>query len=155
MMRKAALCLLLILSAMSSSLFAKDKIKNSVYQWNECVENIESYVSDGGIFMDQCNIHDRDIPQILSYLKEHPEITRLSLSDNQIGFQGAELLSTNTYIRYLFLNGNRIGSLGAEALAKNSSLVYLLLGENHIGPYGAEALANNTTLFFFLLMITP
>jgi hypothetical protein len=69
MMRKAALCLLLILSAMSSSLFAKDKIKNSVYQGNECVENIESYVSDGGIFMDQCNIHDRDIPQILSYLK--------------------------------------------------------------------------------------
>lgn len=87
MMRKAAFCLLLILSAMISPLFAKDKIKNSVSQGNQCVENIESYVSDGGIFMDQCSIHDRDIPQILSYLNEHPEITRLSLSDNEIGYQ--------------------------------------------------------------------
>ncbi|MGL5741339.1 MAG: hypothetical protein ACRCXC_01710 [Legionella sp.] len=100
---KVALSFLFLLNIMAASAIAKEKINVLSSNNNECIEHIEAHAADGGLFMDKCYLHDRDIPQILSYLNDHPEIIRLSLSDNQLGDQSAELLSANTTIQYLFL----------------------------------------------------
>ncbi|CAF1568788.1 unnamed protein product [Adineta ricciae] len=71
-------------------------------------------------------------------LKNNKTITRISLSDNQIGDQGAQRLAdfikNNTSLTDLWLDNNRIGDQGAQyllnALANNKTLTTLKLYGN-------------------------
>lgn len=116
-------------------------------------------------------IQDQHIPGLLSFLQQHPEITVLDLSDNDVGASGATMLANNSRLASLNLRGNtNITTVGIIALAKNTTLTNLNLshanvtdedakilaqnsklksldvGWNSIGDAGASALAENTTL---------
>jgi len=96
-----------------------------------------------------------DIAWILRYTKA---VTKLDLSYNNIGHEGAKVidepLRTNTTLTKLNLSRNEIGYEGAkvidEVLRTNTTLTKLDLSWNKIGYEGAkvigEALRTNTTL---------
>ncbi len=86
---------------------------------------------------------DDDIPSLIEFLNQHPEITSLILISNKIGDAGAKLLAANTTIISLGLSANQVGDEGAMALAATTSIVYLNLYHNKIGVKGAKALASN------------
>jgi len=96
-----------------------------------------------------------DIAWILRYTKA---VTKLDLSKNKIGVEGAKLigeaLKTNTTLTELDLSNSNIEVEGAkvigEALGINTTLTQLCLGWNNIGVEGSkvigEALKTNTKL---------
>jgi hypothetical protein len=77
-------------------------------------------------------------------------VTTLSLSDNNIGDEGAkaieEALKVNAVVTELKLGGNEIGDEGAKAIAEalkvNAVLTTLSLMENRIGDEGAIVIAD-------------
>ena len=80
--------------------------------------------------------------EIIQRLRDNdPSLTRLHLSNNQIGDEGARALAdalrTNTSLTELYLQANQIGKEGtldlAEALRTNTSLTGLSLEYNQIG----------------------
>jgi hypothetical protein len=85
-------------------------------------------------------------------LRSSCSIHHLSLSNNQLGNDGAKMmanmLKNNTKIIHLDLNHNGIGPEGAKALASaidansNSAITYLNLSRNQIGDVGATGMAN-------------
>ncbi len=52
---------------------------------NACIENIEDHHFYNFLGLDDCKLTDSDIPQVISYLNQHPDIEILSLMYNQIG----------------------------------------------------------------------
>ena len=81
-------------------------------------------------------------------------LEKLSISNNILGDDGAELLSkgiTNTKIlRELDISNNNIGPSGTTAIANaltfNTSLQQLSISNNNIGPSGTTAMANALTI---------
>ena len=94
-------------------------------------------------------------------------ITKLCIDHNEIGSDGAKLISqallTNFTITNLDLSMNRIGDEGAfyisQALSTNSTLTKLSLNSNSIRHIGAEhlsqALSVNSTLTTLDLFLNP
>ena len=66
------------------------------------------------------NIQAADIPDILLFLAQHPEITTLDVSINSIGAEGAKALAGNTTLTTLNVACNSIGAEGAKALAERN-----------------------------------
>ena len=89
------------------------------------------------------------IADIITYLQPH----KLNISNNQLGDDGAELLSkglTNTKtLQVLNIVNNSIKSSGttaiAEALTHNTSLIELHMEDNEVGQGGARAIAKAIT----------
>jgi len=114
------------------------------------------------IWLNDIGLRDEDV----GFLAQHPGVTRLNVSNNRIGPQGAEdigrALALNTKIRGLWIGGNRIGAEGAgkliDALSSNTTFTTLDLIANqifdaHIHKHHVHglklmygALARNTTL---------
>lgn len=61
-------------------------------------------------------INDLDIPLICNFLIEHPEITHLDLSHNEITDIGAKALASNQSIQKLIVYGNSISEEGKKML---------------------------------------
>jgi len=147
-------------------------LTNAAFAANKCIENIDKHADkiNHRLIMDECDLHPKDMPTILSFLDNHKEFTRFSadhnyigdegvkilaktsnlheviLDQNQISNDGAIALAKNSSIQILYLFNNQISDNGAIALAKNNSLKKLNIGRNQIGDAGAISLANNTTL---------
>jgi hypothetical protein len=86
------------------------------------------------------NLTDKDVIQmIVPYLQQHPEITVVNLSVNNIGDPGAEALA-ETSITNLDVSDNKIGDKGAKALARGN-LTELAITQNRVGDEGIAALA--------------
>ena len=83
-----------------------------------------------------------DLPSITS--------TSLSLKSDQIGVEGARVLTFNSTLTTLDITGypidNYISNEEAKALSLNTTLTSLNLRYNKIGSEGAKALSLNTTL---------
>jgi len=92
---------------------------------------IEKRVNRGKKLLDlsSCRINDGDIPYIMRYLKDNPEITTLNVGFNGIGAEGAKALSANTTLTTLYVGYNDIGAEGAKnfvnALTNNTTLLSL------------------------------
>lgn len=86
----------------------------------------------------------QDIPSLLNFLNEHPEIRILDLTFNQIEADGAEMLASNTTLVSLNVCQNNICDRGTIALAANKTLKSLNVSFNHIENEGAKALAAST-----------
>lgn len=114
--------------------------KNSM---NSCLAHISDHIinSDTAWF-DDCGLKDQDVPMIVSYLSQHPQITQLYLINNQIGDAGAILLSKNKTLKVLELRNNKINSKGAKALAR-SNIHMLDLQGNHYNMARATTVAES------------
>ena len=88
----------------------------------------------------------QDMQTLVSFLEHHPEIRRVSVSDNAIGDEGARILAACHTLLLLNVSQNNIKDEGARALAANKTLRVLNAQTNGIGRIGAIALAANTTL---------
>ena len=97
-------------------------------------------------------------------LKDVSSLTRLDLSNNSIGDDGAialaEMLKVNKSLEWLLLlSNNSIGDDGAIALAKmyndSTSLVWLILFDNPIGDKGKIALEIMTRMTLKRLVYDP
>ncbi len=92
------------------------------------------------------SLADGDIPALLLFLNQHPEIKELSLRLNSLTEKGAATLAANKTLTTLDISGNNIGVAGATALAANQTLTTLNVRHNKIGDAGAVALAANKLL---------
>ena len=81
-----------------------------------------------------------------------PTMASLTLSSNDIGPAGAQVLAESPHLAHLTsltLRSNGIRRAGAQALARSPHLSHLTsldLGNNGIGPSGAQALASSPHL---------
>lgn len=113
---------------------------------NACIENIEGhYYANKYLSLRECDIEDKDIPAINSFMQSH-EVEDLDLGSNKITNIGATELATNNNIKGLMLYNNNIDDEGVVELAKNANLNWLFLENNPIGDKGLIALAQNKTI---------
>jgi len=129
--------LFLLLSTTSALAIAQNRAE-------DCIRRAKPF-NDMQIKFSYCNLENNDIPQIISFLKEHPSFREVDLSANHITADGAKLLA-NVAIWRLFLDGNAIGDTGATYLAEKSAMTWLDLSSTDIGAEGAKALAKNEAL---------
>jgi hypothetical protein len=87
--------------------------------------------------------------QALSNLVLNSALTSLSVENNSIDDQGAEILATIPNLKKLNVANNVIGNRGAIALAGNKTLISLDVGSNKIGKEGIEALIQNEDFTHF------
>ncbi|CAF0792850.1 unnamed protein product [Adineta steineri] len=95
---------------------------------------------------------------IIDVYPRYQTITSLSISNNQIGSEGAQhlakILEKNTTLISIYISNEKIGAEGtiylAKALEKNTTLTTLFIEEDNVGTQGAyhlaQALRKNTTL---------
>jgi Leucine Rich repeat len=109
---------------------------------------IETHIdpSTNSLDLSNMNLTDEYISSLCEYLKSHPEITSLDISDNYIGDGGAKILASNTTITTLSIDFNEIDVMSAKALANNRVITSLSIIGNDIGDEGAMAFAENQTL---------
>lgn len=116
----------------------------------ELTSRVSTYRSKPQLYLSYMNITDQEIEhQIIPFLKNHPEISELDVSNNKITDQGAELIAKMN-LGYVNVRDNNIGAEGAKAFAANQSIRSLTISCNRIGDIGAKALAANpnfTTLY--------
>lgn len=138
MLKKMGLFALLIsVGLFSTSTFAKA---------NKCLANLDSHLTfNFELNISDCNINDSDVPTLVNYLNNHPDVQVLEASGNHID-QGAKLLADVSTLFAVGLENNQISDVAAKALANSSSIHWLNLGENHIHDAGARALARSSSL---------
>lgn len=128
----------------------------TVSQFNKIA--IEKYVDTNELDLSSVGVQESDIPIIIVYLKEHPEITSLNL-EGHTNLSSAALASFATVKTLTSLNIARrfkdcddnmcYGGLEAKdtaAFANNTSLTSLNVSMNSIGDEGALALSKNSHL---------
>lgn len=114
---------------------------------NKCIADFKNHIiSTDTAWFDDCGLNDSDIPKIVSYLKDHQEITQLYLLNNSISDEGAVLLSKNITLKLLELRNNLIGKKGATALAHSSIHMIDLQGNKfsykHLASLNHDAFKN-------------
>lgn len=88
---------------------------------NQCIAGINSHIINlDTLWLDECHLTDKEVPQIIAYLEHHPKVTQLYLLNNFIGDAGAILLAKNKTLKVLELRNNLISVKGAKALARSS-----------------------------------
>lgn len=123
---------------------------------NQCIANMNSHIINSDtLWLDDCHLTDKEIPQIIAYLEHHSKITQLYLLNNSIGDAGAMLLAKNKTLKMLELRNNLITVKGARALAHSSIHMLDLQGNkfnaahlaalnkhagSHVLPQQAEAI---------------
>lgn len=112
----------------------------------DCIKHLDNHLMGNfGLYLNQCNLQDSDIPLLNEYLIKHSEIDTLFLIENNIGAEGAKALAKNARLDTLILDSNHIGTEGAIALSKLPAIEYLSLAHNYIGEKGILALARMQT----------
>jgi Ran GTPase-activating protein (RanGAP) involved in mRNA processing and transport len=152
-MKKLSLAIaMLAASFVSGSALAAPQSQNA----QDCIDHIEAHFiwikiggHDGGkvreLNLASCNLRDRNIADVVSFLDKHLETYYVDLSNNNMGPAGATLLAkTRAPIKGLYLSNNNLNDEGAIEIANVSSndLGTIILEHNHIGDRGASALAH-------------
>lgn len=108
---------------------------------------IEQSVQEHHLNLKAKSLNHEDVDLICRYLEEHPNITSLDLSQNNIGDEGARKLAQNTTLTTLNMEITQISFEGARSLAQHPRLNCLNVSANPlIGDLGAVALAQNPRL---------
>ncbi|WP_353272699.1 hypothetical protein [Wolbachia endosymbiont (group A) of Urophora cardui] len=94
-----------------------------------------------GVLYCHCAVN---VSELVSFLQNRTDVTKLSLHRAEIGNEGAKALANLTNLTTLDLKYNNIGNEGAKALASLTNLTKLELSDNNIGDEGAKALASLT-----------
>ena len=114
---------------------------------NLCIKMIDRHVARDHLNLADCELKENDMPAILSYLAEHPQIKSLSLERNEMkSGKPIVMLAQNATLTSLNLNQVWVDDEGAKALASNNTLKDLNITVNTISNEGGIALAKNTHL---------
>lgn len=96
------------------------------------------------------NLKDENMPELAAFLENHPEITSVSLQNNEIGDKGAAILVGVNSILSLDLANNKINDKGTKefrkALVNNETLKELILDGNDITYKTIKRLAEHKAL---------
>lgn len=129
------------------------------------LEFLKTCVKDNGLYLENKNLSVEDMVDVYNFLKSHPQITTIDLSNNNlspkhviglsrlkqlesinldnncVGKVGASLLSALPNLKALYLINNEIGDVGATYLASAKCLEKLFVDQNGIGEVGVASLA--------------
>lgn len=130
-----------------------------------------AHVEGDTLNLPRLGLTDSDMPNVITFLKQRPEIKKLYLTQNEIRVSGAKALaevstitslelsynylisdegaialSNNKNFKYLGLANDNIGVAGAKALTKAQNLIELNLARNNIGDEGAAAFESNSSI---------
>src|SRR3990167_6516294 len=110
---------------------------------NRCLQQLDQRVKNHKLDLSFCQLQDNDMQTVVTYIKQHPSINKLSLLSNDIHSSGAVILSTAA-IKSLNLDENALDDAGVTALANNATLTHLSLRLNDkITDQGAITLAKS------------
>lgn len=96
-----------------------------------------------------------DINTLVKAARKNTYLKRLLFDENDIGDEGAELLSQLINIEELALGSNKITDKGALALSRMPNLKELSITSNQISNTGFAALLNNPTLKTLIVLDNP
>lgn len=116
------------------------------------LDDYKKHYKNGVLNLSFQRLTDNDIPALCHFLRQHPEITNLNLSVNNIGSIGAKMLSDNHTLLSLNISWNNLGQEGAEAFKDNDTLTNLDISWNKIGDAGAEFLSKNHTITSLIIV---
>src|SRR5580658_10402373 len=114
------------------SLLTISLLTTQVQAANRCLSMIDKHVNQDQLDLSYCQITNEDMPAIISYLANHPNIKSLNFSGNLIDSSAIATLAQNTTISILNVRGDDIDVDGAKALANNSTLTELDISDNKI-----------------------
>ena len=116
---------------------------------NTCVQHMDEHFPFGNnfLYLGRCAIVDEDIPEIVAYVKNHPQVTGIFLGYNDIGPDGAAVLAQIPKLDELDIEGNSIQDEGAIALS-HMVIKFLDVSEDrgYISSKGIIALVNNPAI---------
>lgn len=97
----------------------------------------------GSLNLRMKNLTDDDIPELIQFLMEYPDVQTLDLSLNNIGDRGvAEFAERNQTIIQVNFAGNNIGDRGVAAFAyKNQTVKQINFSNNLITEQGISNFA--------------
>lgn len=143
---------------------------------NRCLDFIDKRVNNDTLDLELCGLLANDMPTVVSYLNQHPNIKKLNMSYNfdmpfnaysqlldtqitdlelkgdpffpQDGIDAAtaKMLAASKTIQHLDLSDNNVGNEGASALTQDTNLTWLSLYDNGLTDASATSFANNTTI---------
>jgi Ran GTPase-activating protein (RanGAP) involved in mRNA processing and transport len=122
----------------------------ALLEWDE-VDHHALWLTRNGFRPEEVLLLYEPVRSIPPALTEVGSLVALSITRQEIGDAGAEVLSRLKDLTFLYLPHNQIGDSGAEAIARLRGLTQLHLGGNRIGPSGAAALASLQNLTSLML----
>lgn len=82
------------------------------------------FMTKGNLNLCRLNLTDKDIPEIMKFLTEYPQLKTLDLSLNNIGDQGiADFAERNQTVTQVNFAGNNIGDGGIAIFAYRNQIV--------------------------------
>lgn len=91
--------------------------------------------------------YDDMVETVIPFIKNHSEIVRLFIRENNLCWRSARLLSEEvSTLLSIDISGNKIGDFGAFFFARNYTLHYLEARDNHITEMGYNAFLLNSSL---------
>lgn len=108
------------------------------------------FMSQGCLNLSQQGLTDKDMPELVQFLLQHPKIKILDLSLNNIGDDGiAYFADRNQNIKQVNFRGNNIGDNGVAVFAYKNQVVELVnFSSNLISDQGVTNFARiNETCF--------
>src|SRR5579862_7219932 len=129
-----------------TSLIIASVLTTYSYATTNCIRNMDRLVNDDELNLSYCLIKSKDMPSIMAYLAQHPNIKSLNLEMNRIGSSGVAALAKYSGLTTLNVEDNGLNAADAAVLSASNSIETLNISDNKIGDEGVIALANNTHL---------
>jgi len=106
------------------------------------------------IDLSRLNLGDRKVILLAQELLNHPEVTQLNVSYNQLTHKSTEILGKNKYLRELNLSGNQLDDKTGEYF-RNSKLEVLDLSRNYkVGNSSVKNFAKSNRIISLFLSNT-
>ncbi len=119
---------------------ARQKSKNESGAGNRKEHRFIEFVTNENLDLSRQNLTDKDMPEVIKFLMQYPNIKSLNLSMNNIGDQGiADFAERNLTVTQVNFAGNIIGDNGAAIFAyKNRVIEQVNFSHNRISEKGVE-----------------
>src|SRR5579862_5847706 len=114
-----------------TSLIIASVLTTHSYADTNCIRNMDRLVNDDELNLSYCDIKSKDMPSIMAYLAQHPNIKSLNLEMNRIGSSGVAALAKSTTLITLNVEDNGLKATDATVLSNNNSLETLNISDNH------------------------
>lgn len=107
-------------------------------------QNFSQFLTGDKLNLSRLNLSDKDIPKIIQFLRQHPDVKEIDLSLNNIGDLGlADFAERNMTIMHANFLGNMITDTGVALFAfKNQCVIEANFSQNLISTEGVYKFAN-------------
>lgn len=114
------------------------KVRKSKKIGEHVAHRFEAFIDDDNLNLSRQDLTDKDIPDLIQFLRQYPKITSLNLSLNNIGDQGvADFAERNMTVVHVNFAGNIISDGGVAIFAyKNQVVEQVNFSHNRITEEG-------------------